>query len=448
MTVGTLGLTGCSLSREEESEDTTKARANDYEGGYTRATALEKSVLALMDDMKQNNGKIREKNPNSFWLTDGYQDFVTDFMHSKIADDTCLFNEERTEWDKTISEVEGRDTLFTEKEDDEYHFIDGVKVKRNEKDDYSITGATVSGKYSGKLEYRILYDCDKDWAKAISTLALENDEMSEKYDTNMPEITYDIFEYARLSDDTFAIQTAKERLYIVLEGVDEDTDISDRKVKEFYYSRLTRDGARTTFTSYKPKPEADEEVGEYSADNAAYNEKMARHPEINEKGDFAYQYGESESIFKKDLEQITPEWVFEDKSLQQAIVYKGGNLVVTTYNKISQKYERFIYSRGDADEKLIPEIEGMVNIKNLVGVQEVKKAETPKEKTEKDSSSQTDSSSELEKSDSSSVDESSSVDDSSSSQKDTDTSSETDSKQTSESSEIKTDSNADETSKS
>lgn len=415
MTMGTLGLTGCSLSRKEENEDTTKARANDYEGGYTRATALEKSVLALMDDMKQNNSKIREKNPNSFWLTDGYQDFVTDFMHSKIADDTCLFNEERTKWDDIVSEMEKRDSLFTEKDGEEYHYKSGVKIKRNEKDDYSITNVPVSEKYSGMLEYHILYDCDKDWAKATSKLTFENEDSSSNFKLSMPSITYDMFEYARLTDDTFAIQTAKERLYIVFESVDKDTDISDRKVKEFYYSRLTRDGARTTFTPYKPKPEADEEVGEYNAENAAYNEKMSTYPEINEKGDFAYKYGENESIFKKDMSEITPEWVFEDKSLQQAIIYKGGNLVVTTYNKISQKYERFIYSRGDADEKIIPDIEGMVNIKNLVGVQEVKKTEAPKtkEKTDKNDSSKVDESSKTEENSSSETDSSSQSDGSS-----------------------------------
>ena len=142
---------------------------------------------------------------------------------------------------------------------------------------------------------------------------------------------------------------------------------------------------------------------------------MSAYPEINEKGDFAYQYGENESVFKKNMSEITPEWVFEDKSLQQAIVYKGGNLVVTTYNKISQKYERFIYSRGDADEKIIPDIEGMVNIKNLVGVQEVKKTEAPKTKgkTDKNDSSKVDESSKTEENSSSETDSSSQSDGSS-----------------------------------
>ncbi len=428
MTVGTLGLTGCSLKKNNDDEYAKKLKANDYEGGYSRAIALEESVLALMDDMKQNNGKIREENPNSFWLTDGYQDFVTNFMFSQIAEDTCLFNEERTNWDTVISETGKLDAVFTEADGENgYKLMNGVNIVRNEKDDYSIYGAKTTGKYAGSLEYRVLYDCDKDWAKAVSTLTLEGD------GAEIPSITDDIFEYARLTDDTFAIQTAKERLYLVLESEDKDTDIRERKIKECYYSRLTLDGARTTFTPYKPKPEADEEVGEYNAENAAYNEKMSAYPEINEKGDFAYQYGENESIFKKNLSEITPEWVFEDKSLQQAIIYKGGNLVVTTYNKISQKYERFIYSRGDADEKLIPEIEGMVNIKNLVGVQEVKKTEAPKtdEKTDKNDSSKTDESSKTEENSSSETDSSSQPDSSSqtdnSSQKPADSSSASDS---------------------
>lgn len=108
----------------------------------------------------------------------------------------------------------------------------------------------------------MLYDCDKDWCKAY-----QETDVNSSY-TVMPEITTQMFEYARINNDTFAIQTSRERLLVVLNPADSDTLISGRTIKEFYYSKLTQDGQRTTFTPYEELEEKDSK-GEIIVENEA-----------------------------------------------------------------------------------------------------------------------------------------------------------------------------------
>ena len=372
-------LTGCnntngtsqtSASTELVIDTATKEiRQNDFRGGVMRTYAIQENILTIMEGMKRNNIAIREDNPNSYWTTNGYQDFVSTFLTAPIINDTQWFNEEETDWQTLVAQMLSVSNSFTIPDDNgEYKSkISSSLVVRNEKDDYSISGLTDTvGDLSGSIVYRILYDCDKDWCKAYTTMDVSGADVSD--------VTSQLYEYARISNDIFAIQTAKERLLVVLEHVDEDTDLRERPIKEFYYSRLSG-GQRTTFKPYEPLPE-EEEDGTPLRENQRYNQLRAKYPLLNEFGEIATQYGVKNSIFtQEDVGSTNYPWVFEDGALQQAIVYKQNTLVVTTYNKLSEKYERFIYSTEKVDNKLIAEIEDMVNIEGLVGVVEVKKSE-------------------------------------------------------------------------
>lgn len=382
-------MTGCEKSTKEPAEQasvldvaTIEIRQNDYRGGVIRTYALQSNVLNIMEGMKRNNIVIREDNPNSYWTTNGYQDFVSTFLTSPIINDTQWFNEEETDWNTLVTQMASVPNSFTQTSDDGYTFKSGISVERNEKDDYSISGTTETiGSLSGKSVYRILYDCDKDWCKAYTTIEVTG--------TGADNITGQMFEYARINNDTFAIQTAKERLLVVLEPTDTDTDLRVRPIKEFYYSRLSG-GQRTTFKPYEPLPE-EEEDGTPLLENKRENELRAKYPLLNEHGEVATQYGVKNSIFtQENVGETNYPWVFEDGALQQAIVYKQNTLVVTTYNKLSEKYERFIYSTEKVDNKLVTEIESMVNIEGLVGVIEVNKSEdVPTTADEEPASTQT-----------------------------------------------------------
>lgn len=355
---------------------TKEMRQNDYRGGVMRTYALKDNVLAIMEGMKRNNSVVREDNPNSFWTTSGYQDFVATFLTSPIINDLQWFNEEQTDWNTLVSQMLSVENSFTQY-DGEGGFAQkyqSMSVWRNEKDDYEIYGTsgglrTVDGNYNGSLSYRILYDCDKDWCKAYSTMPLGTSEIED--------VTVEMFEYARVKENVFAIQTVQERLLVVLEESDTDMDIRERPIKEFYYSRLSG-GMRTNFVPYEPLPEIDDD-GNTLHDNVRYNSEMAKYRLFNKEGDFAALYGRNDSMFLEDnVSAIDHSWVFEDGALQQAIIYKEGTLVVTTYNKLSEKYERFIYSIEKAKAELIAEIEAMVNIEGLVGVI-TEKTDTPAE---------------------------------------------------------------------
>ena len=348
---------------------TKEIRLNDYRGGYCRTEAIKNNIVGLMENMKENNTAIRSENPNSYWTRDGYQDFVTNFLNNEIFKETQWFNEEETTWEQIVSQMSKTESRFTSgNSQDGYSLKSGVSIIRNEKDDYTITGIETkeTGDFGTTMsDYRVLYDCDKDWCKAYMTSTISGQQV------DIPSFTYDMSEYGRIDDDTFVIQTDKERLLVKFKSVDSDTDIREREIEEFYYSRLVNDGARTTFKPFSPISIYDSVTKEYVQENDKYNEAMKLYPKLNENGDLSDRYGANDSVFLLQMSEITPDWVFEDKSLQQAITYKNGILIVTTYNKLSEKYERFIYALDGADESTIKELENMVSINNLVGIIQV-----------------------------------------------------------------------------
>lgn len=365
-------------AQEAEARASMEIKLNDYRGAVTRTNALKDNVLKTMDAMKTNNATLRTDNPNSFWTTDGYQDFVVNFLSNAIIKEGEWFNEEETDWDAIVKAISTNKSSFTKENDGGYVLLSGVTIERNEKDDYSINGVPYKGKFStdsttfeGTGEYRFLYDCDKDWAKAYAELDFSSKQL--------PTITSDLYEYARLDDNTFAVQTPRERLLVVFAPVEGDTDFREREVKEFYYSKLTQDGMRTTFEGYVPLSEYDEETGKFDQEAAQRNKLIQGYKVVNDKGDIATQYGIHDSLFLTDdiAKSISTDWVFEDKSLQQAICYKDKALVVTTYNKLSEKYERFIYSADSVKDEDIAKLEALVSIEGLVGEQEIPELKVP-----------------------------------------------------------------------
>ena len=348
---------------------TKEIQQNDFRGGVMRTYALQKNVLSIMESRKRNNIVIREDNPNSYWTTNGYQDFVSTFLTTPIINDTQWFNEEQTTWEELVTQMFSVNNSFTAPTNEGIKAKSGVAAIRNEKDDYSVTGMTesIGRTLNGSSTYRILYDCDKDWCKSYTNVFISG--------AGVTDVTGQLFEYARINNNVFAIQTETERLLVVLEEAS-DADIRERPIREFYYSKLSG-GQRTTFTPYEPLPEENDAGGKI-VENIQQNNLRAKYPLLNEYGEVATQYGVKNSLFlQENVSDTNYEWVFEDGALQQAIIFKEKTLVVTTYNKLSEKYERFIYSVDKVNEQLVAEIEAMVNIEGLVGVVNVSTAETP-----------------------------------------------------------------------
>jgi len=347
-------LAGCATTTSGQateqgaSSDTVgmELKQNDYRGASVRSSVIKELVIAVVNEMKSNNEGIRAENPNSYWLSSGYQDFVTTFLNSPIANDMQWFNEEETTFEQILEQMYISPNSFTKLMDGNYvKKYEAMLVERIEKDHYRIsniqdTWINDGNKYSGDIKYHALYDCDKDWSKAYSTVDVKTE--------GIPLITTDLYEYARVNKDAFMIQTSTERLYVKLVPVKDDTDLRDRTIEEFYYSRLGF-GQRTMFEPYTPMEEEGWETVGYSSEVAQFNRLMESYPIINLEGDLATRYGYNDSLFTNDAIYMEnpSDWVFEDKALQQTLVYKNGNLVVTTFNKLSCKYEQYVFYYGD-----------------------------------------------------------------------------------------------------
>lgn len=378
-----VSMSACGKNTEQQSaeqaaisQELRELQQSDYRGGVMRTEAIKEGVIGLMENMKTNNVTIRQTSPNSFWTVDGYQDFVSTLFDVGVIDETQWFNEEETDWDTILAQYltnpkfgngEKLTAIFTRNEKDDYS-IDKVPMS------FTVRGETVidgevrqyNAVTSGNANYRILYDCDKDWCKAYVTMPPFS--TSSNNDRDVSDVTVNLFEYQRVDNNTFAIQTSRERMLVVFEPVETDVPVCDRTIKEMYYSKLVQEGCRTTFTPEEFLQEEDLLTGEVLEDNIEYNEQLRDTIWVNDEGDLAFWYGENDSMFFLTPSAMTPEWVFEDKSLQQAICYKDGVLVVTTYNKLSTNYERFVYALADADEKIATELEKLVEINNLVGL--------------------------------------------------------------------------------
>lgn len=335
---------------------------NDYRGGVMRADVVKNTVLKTIDTLKKGNIAIRSDNPNSYWTAEGYQDFVANFFSTSIINDTQWINEEETDLATVITQMTSTANSFT-KTNDNGEYVSkypNLNVSRNEKDDYEISGTTTVLKGSTSntnTAYRILYDCDKDWCKAVCTANVNVDAIKNPVTTQM-------FEYARLDNNTFVIQTETERLVTIFEPTTEDTDLRERQLKEFYYSRLAVNCNRTGFKAFEPLSEVDENEA-YSAENAQINATMKNYPYINQDGEQASYYGTKNSLFLVDKGSLNKEWVFEDKALQQAISYKDNNLIVLNYNKLAEKYEQFVYYKDKAPSD--DEVKKIVDVSKLVG---------------------------------------------------------------------------------
>ena len=340
----------------------TELLQNDYRGGIMRSDVVKNAVLKTIDTSKQGNVTIRSDNPNSYWTAEGYQDFVANFFSTPIINDTQWFNEEETDFATVINQMGIVSNSFTVADSDGVYSFStpNIVIKRNEKDDYTISGlysdyGTTTSSYP--LSYRILYDCDKDWCKAVASINLNVEQIKNN-------ITVGLFEYARLDNDTFAIQTETERLVAIFEPTKTDMDIRERTLKEFYYSRLAVDCKRTDFKEFEPLPEVDENEA-FSTANSQTNRVMETYPNLNQQGEQASYYGSTNSIFLEDKANINKNWVFRDKALQQAISYIDGNLIVVNYNKLAEKYEQFIYYKDSAPSE--DKIKGIIDVDSLVG---------------------------------------------------------------------------------
>lgn len=91
--------------KEEAQVSNPEIQQNDYRGGIMRTKALKQLVENTINTCKEKNTSIRKDNPNSFWDSEGYKDFVSNFLSSSVINDTKWFNEEETSFDDIVQQL-------------------------------------------------------------------------------------------------------------------------------------------------------------------------------------------------------------------------------------------------------------------------------------------------------------------------------------------------------
>lgn len=141
-----VSLTACTSplkkDKEEAQVSNPEIQQNDYRGGIMRTKALKQLVENTINTCKEKNTSIRKDNPNSFWDSEGYKDFVSNFLSSSVINDTKWFNEEETSFDDIVQQLSKTENSFTTKRDDGTYALasQDIKITRVEKDEYTVTG--------------------------------------------------------------------------------------------------------------------------------------------------------------------------------------------------------------------------------------------------------------------------------------------------------------------
>ena len=117
-----VSLTACTSPLKKDKAETQTSnpeiQQNDYRGGITRTENLKQLVENTINNCKEKNISIRKDNPNSFWDSEGYKDFVSTFLSTPLIKDTQWFNEEETTFDQIVSQMSSVANSFTKKKDD------------------------------------------------------------------------------------------------------------------------------------------------------------------------------------------------------------------------------------------------------------------------------------------------------------------------------------------
>ena len=215
-------LTGCNNKKPSPEDEAAAAAAaakrtelievnqNDYRGAYFRAEAIKQTVLNIIEGFNERNTAIEAEHPSDFWLSDSYKYLSVNLLNDEVWVPMVFLNETETDWE-TAAEA----TYSNFKNEKGNWTVDSLTLTRKEANVYELVyskNETVpyykngEKKYNFKTTYKVNYDANHDWAQCA------------RYRTgNGLTICDGLFEYARLNETEFVIQTVNERLYIKYE---------------------------------------------------------------------------------------------------------------------------------------------------------------------------------------------------------------------------------------
>lgn len=318
-------LTACRQTEETE----VKPLVNDYYGSVLRISSLIDDVNAVIDERLGRAEQVMYENPSDYWGRDGFLRFPREMFDLTLLNCVGYLNETQTAWDEAVS-------LATKA------FVDSklasakesVGIIRRAANDYYITldgigNSAWLNSYNARA-YRYIdvkYDANHDWSQMLESV----------YYSGIPVTCNDkMFEYARLSDGGYALQTETERLVARYHG---------SVLVSFVYTRLNGDRFEK-YDAYRTEHVAVEN----GVESIIVPDEIENATPYTLDGNIKSQYNPCDSMFKS-IADVTDVWVYEyDDCIDTYIDYRDGVLNLGFRNALSGLPEGYTI---DTDGKVV-----------------------------------------------------------------------------------------------
>lgn len=354
LTTISLLFAGCSNATTTDNTDATSNVAqeltqNDYRGGLFRLRDTKSIVISAIDELLAKNKEVQTENPSSYWESEDFQYFRSNFVSEKALKYSDFLNEYQSTWEDAVAY-----TIPLLVEDGCYE--DEIEVIRNDENDYTIK-AYLDNK---ERQMDFYYDANHSWLRAKSSYeSFYNSEL----------VTDSFLEYARINEYVSIYQTETERLVVFLkdaytEVADEEGNVTQVKdgydIDKFYYSKLSgnmrdiyankylydEDGEIILTLFGNPEIINYEELG---IDTGAYSLKNVEdYSAIDPRAHTDDKIATNESLFVKGTDVILEDvnaWVHENnKDYSHYIVYENGGMIAYIYNPLAEKIEMFTFN--------------------------------------------------------------------------------------------------------
>ena len=337
-------LAGCKDKSGSETEQqatvTPQPEANDYNGALGRIGRISGDAQTIISSYMENAKAVMEQNPTDYWTVSDFFHINLEFPDLTAREHTEYLNERAT-WEETYNLV-----YKTFLNSEGKLSPKSLSITRNSEGDYTVYFKdyvdTPRGRVFTDRTVNCIYDASHDW---LRTYVLDYSK------TDKVNFLDYLIEYARLENDTFLVQTQKERFAC--------TYNPDGTVKSFWYSQLN---AKKDRAKYHPYIVTEPDI---PVSLSGEPTKAIEYVDVDTTGKNLNIYDSDDTIFTRlssfdsdsgfsiDTEKVKA-WVFEEPTTLVSASYEDGILTVQKINELSGELEVYkVSGNGRVDRENI-----------------------------------------------------------------------------------------------